>query len=138
MGELRLMNFLEMTLPTLVILSQTDVKAQPEYALASKLDFKKVGLFLDGTWPVSFPEFHLLGESPKGDAWWWKIAKRAKYVVVDVETERLPKEVYAPEYSGKIIQIGLYPAGGVPCIWDRIIFPDYETTFLANFKELIK
>ena len=56
------MNFLDMNLPTLVTMSSTDLKAQPEYSLASKLDWRKVGRFLSNEWPLGWPKFILLGD----------------------------------------------------------------------------
>ena len=118
------MNFMTTDLPAFVVLSDTDLKAYPEYALATRLDWRKIPRFLEGAWPSPWPKVLFLGDDPKADAWWLRQAKRAECVVFDVETEQLP----TGEFTGRIIQVGLYPKGGQPAVWDRVIFPDYDFT----------
>lgn len=125
------MNFLNLDLPTLVTLSATDLKAEPEYSLATRLDWRKVPRYLEGSWPKPWPTPHFIGDDVKADNWWLRIALKSKYCVFDVETEKLPDGTY----SGKIIQVGLYPCGGTPAIWDRVLHPKFS--FVQFFEQLI-
>ncbi len=125
-------NFMTKILPTLLVCSAPDLKMNPEYALATRLDFRKVSRFLNGSWPKPWPKAYFLGEDRVADIVWYKTARTAKYLVFDVETEQLP----SGEFTGKIIQVGLYPVGGSPAIWDSIIFPEFNFTGL--FRRLIQ
>ncbi len=125
---------MEVILPTLLVCSAGDIKMNPELAMANRLDWRKVPRFLEGTWPEPWPKCHLLGEDEKADVWWWKLAFKANYCVVDVETEQLPDG----RFTGRIIQVGLYPVPTAkPCIWDRVVFPEYEETFVTMYRKLI-
>jgi len=125
-------------LPTLLVLSSTDLNANPEFTLATRMDWRRVANYLNGEWPIPWPKSHFLGEDARADAWWFRMAQKAKYVVFDVETEQLPDG----SFSGKIIQVGMFPVvnldgkGCSPAIWDRVLYPDFD--FVKLFRSFIK
>ena len=125
------MNFLDMDLPQFVALSPQDLRANPEYALATRLDYRKVPRILAKEWPKAIPEAHFLGEDAKADAWWLRMALRDSYCTVDVETERLTDGTY----NGRIIQIGFCTSSRSVAIWDRVLYPDFP--FVPFFRKLI-
>jgi len=136
------MNFSETELPCLQTMSDGDLRGQPEYSMAVCIDWRKVGLYLKEEWPTPWPKLHFLGEQFKArggvlspvDMEWLDDALTAEYVVFDVETVKISEN--PDRWSKEIFQVGLYPKGQTPAIWDKNEYPDFEETFVELYRSL--
>ena len=133
------MNFFDTGLPVLQTMSDSDLRAQPEFSMAVCLDWRKVGKFVDGTWPIPWPKVKFLGGDPEGgfsveDMEWLEKALTAEYVVFDVETIQV---AWNPDrWSKEVFQVGLYPKDQQPVIWDKNEAPLFRETFIEIFLAL--
>jgi hypothetical protein len=119
-------------------MSDTDLRAQPEYSMAVCIDWRKAGLYLKEEWPTPWPKVKFLGQTPEpwmpSDYKWFNDALGAEYVVFDVETVQI---TWNPDkWSKEIFQVGLYPKGQTPMIWDKNENPEFEEVFVDMFREL--
>lgn len=129
------MNFFETDLPTLQTMSDVDLRGQPEFSMAVCIDWRKVGLFLKGEWPNPWPSVEFLGADDKFYMPWLDNALEAEYVVFDVETVQI-KGPPNPQWSKEIFQVGLYPKGQQPVIWDKYEYPEFRETFVEMYLAL--
>jgi len=131
------MNFFETELPVLQTMSDSDLRAQPEFSMPVCLDWRKVGKFIDGTWPTPWPKVMFLGDEPglsTFDMAWLNKALTAEYVVFDVETVQVG---WNPDrWSKEVFQVGLYPKDQQPVIWDKNEAPLFQETFVEMFRAL--
>lgn len=128
------MNFLQTDLPALLVYSGTDLKKYPESAFATSLDWTKVPRFLEGTWPLKVPDFHMLGDDLVADRAWYRKLTKDPFVVFDVETV----QVAPKKWSGEIFQVGLYGSSAGAAIWDRNAFPEFKDSFTAMWRRLVE
>ena len=134
------MNFFDTELPVLQTMSDADIRAQPEFSMPVCLDWRKVGKFIDGTWPAPWPKLKFLGKGLESEPWstsdyqWLRNALKAEYVVFDVETVQVSEN--PDRWSKEIFQVGLYPQGQEPAIWDKNENPEFEEVFVRIFREL--
>jgi hypothetical protein len=134
MGD-HLMNLFETNLPVLQTMSDVDLRAQPEYSMSVCIDWRKIGLYHKDEWPTPWPAPKFLGNDCEGDKLWFESAMQAEYVVFDVETVQISEN--PDRWSKEIFQVGLYPKGGTPVIWDKTTHPDFEGAFVDMYKDLV-
>lgn len=124
----------ESAVPTLQVLSGTDLKKYPEMRWATAIDWSKIPQFLSGEWPKPRPECHFLGENVEADREWYRAAVSGKYVVFDVETVQFENK----DYGGRVFQVGLYSPSGSPAIWDIDKYPDFEQSFVKIWRKIVQ
>jgi hypothetical protein len=132
------MNLYTTDLPIFQVMSDVDLRGAPEYSMATCLDWRKVGLFLKEEWPVPWPALRFLGDVHSrwagSDSEWLDNALESEYVVFDVETVQVSTN--PDRWSKEIFQVGLYPKGQQPAIWDKTTHPDFEETFIEMYLAL--